>query len=135
MFPYSVCGFLPRSEIAGLGQPSLAGALAATVGPWGQWFIFTGVIVSVLGAYLAWSLIVAEVPFAAAKSKDMPRFFAKQNANKAPSNAMWVSNLIMSSFIISTYWSADAFNFMLDMAAVASGHRVDVQGPVRTRRG
>ena len=117
LLPYAT---MPQSEIAALGQPSLAGALAATVGPWGQWFISLGVIVSVLGAYLAWSLIVAEVPFAAAKSKDMPSFFSKENKNRAPSNAMWVSNTIISAFIISTYWSYDAFNFMLDMSAVAS---------------
>ena len=117
LLPYAL---MPRAEVAALGQPSLAGALAATVGPWGQWFISAGVIVSVLGAYLAWSLIVAEVPFAAAKSKDMPSFFGRENANRVPANAMWVSNSIISAFIISTYWSADAFNFMLDMAAVAS---------------
>jgi len=117
LLPYAI---MPRSDVAALGQPSLAGALAAVVGPWGRWFISIGVIVSVLGAYLSWSLIVAEVPLAAAKSKDMPSFFAKENANKVPSNAMWVSNSVISSFVISTYWSADAFNFMLDMAAVAS---------------
>lgn len=117
LLPYAI---MPRAEVAALGQPSLAGALAATVGPWGMWFISIGVLISVLGAYLAWSLIVAEVPYAAAKSSDMPRFFAQENANKVPANAMWVSNIIISAFIISTYWSADAFNFMLDMAAVAS---------------
>lgn len=60
------------------------------------------------------------MPFAAAKSKDMPSFVGRENANKVPANAMWVSNSIISAFIISTYWSADAFNFVLDMAAVAS---------------
>ena len=33
---------------------------------------------------------------------------------------MWVSNSIISLFVISTYFSADAFNFMLNMATVAS---------------
>lgn len=117
MLPFAT---MPRADIAALGQPSLAGALATVVGPWGQKFISLGVIISVLGAYLAWSLIVAEVPFAAAKSGDMPRFFSQENANRAPYKAMWVSNSIISAFVISTYWSADAFNFMLDMAAVAS---------------
>ena len=48
-----------------------------------------------LGAYLAWSLICAEVMFAAAKSKDMPAVFAKENANKVPANALWLTNIII----------------------------------------
>ena len=117
LLPYAI---MPQAEIAELRQPSLAGALEAAVGPWGTWFVSVGVIISVLGAYLAWSLLVSEVPYAAAKSRDMPRFFARENANKVPANAMWVSNSIISVFLISTYWSDDAFNFMLDMATVAT---------------
>lgn len=117
MLPYAL---MPRADVAALRQPSLAGAFEAAVGTWGTWFISLGVLISVLGAYLAWSLLVAEVPFSAAKSRDMPRFLAKENENKVPANAMWVSNSIISTFVISTYWSADAFNFMLDMATVAS---------------
>jgi arginine:ornithine antiporter/lysine permease len=117
LLPY---GLVPRAEIAALRQPSLAGALEAAVGSWGTWFISVGVLISVLGAYLAWSLLVAEVPFSASRSGDMPRFLGRENANRVPANAMWVSNTIISGFVISTYWSADAFNFMLDMATVAS---------------
>ena len=117
MLPYAL---VPVSEVAGLRQPSLAGALELVVGPWGRWFISIGVLVSVLGAYLAWSLICAEILFASAKSKDMPRIFARENKNKVPANALWATNIVGSSFVISTYWSADAFNFMLDMATVCS---------------
>ena len=58
--------------------------------------------------------------FAAAKSNDMPRLFASENANKVPANALWATNTVISVFVISTYFSADAFNFMLDMATVTS---------------
>ena len=50
---------LPRAEIAGLQQPSMATVLEAVVGHWGLVFISLGVIVSVLGAYLAWQMIAA----------------------------------------------------------------------------
>jgi len=36
-------------------------------------FVSVGLIVSVLGAYPAWSLICVEVIFCAAKNRDMPR--------------------------------------------------------------
>ena len=117
LLPYATA---PRASIAGVANPSLAGALELVVGHWGAVMISVGVLVSVLGAFLAWSLICAEVLFAAGKSKDMPRLFAAQNANDVPANALWLSNILVSLFIISTYWSRDAFNFMLDMASVTS---------------
>lgn len=117
MLPYAA---MSRSTIAGLQQPSLAGALQEIVGPWGAVFISIGVLISVLGAYLAWSLICAEVLFVAARSKDMPQLFARQNANNVPAVALWLTNIVVSLFVISTYWSQDAFNFMLDMTSVTS---------------
>src|SRR6476620_5627512 len=110
----------PRAAIAGVQNPSLAGALELVVGHWGAVFISVGVLISVLGAYLAWSLICAEVLFAAAKSQDMPKLFAAQNGNRVPANALWLTNIVVSLFVISTYWSRDAFNFMLDMTSVTS---------------
>ena len=65
-------GVLPRAEIQQLSQPSVGGVLAAAVGPWGAMFIGVGVIVSVLGAYLAWTLMSSEVLSIAAKKGDMP---------------------------------------------------------------
>lgn len=117
LLPYATA---TRASIAGVQQPSLAGALELVVGHWGAVFISIGVLVSVLGAYLAWSLICAEVLFAAAKSQDMPKLFAAQNGNRVPANALWLTNIVVSLFVISTYWSRDAFNFMLDMTSVTA---------------
>ena len=66
MLPYAV---LPRADIAGMRQPSMATVLEAVVGHWGAIFVSVGLIVSVLGAYLAWSLICAEVLFDRRKDK------------------------------------------------------------------
>ncbi|MCZ8548252.1 basic amino acid/polyamine antiporter [Mesorhizobium qingshengii] len=117
MLPYATA---PRAAIAGVQNPSLAGALELAVGHWGAVLISIGVLISVLGAYLAWSLICAEVLFAAAKSQDMPKLFAAQNSNRVPANALWLTNIVVSLFVISTYWSRDAFNFMLDMTSVTA---------------
>lgn len=114
MLPYAV---LDRPEIAGMRQPSMATVLEAVVGPWGAIFVSIGLIVSVLGAYLAWSLICAEVLFTAAKTKDMPALFAKENANKVPANALWLSNIIVQLIVITTYWSRDAFSLMLNLTS------------------
>ena len=115
MLPYAV---LQRPEIAAMRQPSMATVLEAVVGHWGAIFISVGLLVSVLGAYLAWSLICAEVLFAAGKSKDMPQVFATENQNKVPAAALWLTNIVVQLFVISTYWSQDAFSLMLSMTSV-----------------
>jgi arginine:ornithine antiporter / lysine permease len=114
LLPYAV---LTRPEIAGMRQPSMAAVLEAVVGPWGAVFVSAGLIVSVLGAYLAWSLICAEVLFTAAKTNDMPRVFAHENENKVPSTALWLTNIIVQLIVISTYWSQDAFSLMINMTS------------------
>lgn len=117
LLPYAV---LQRPEIAAMSQPSMAGVLAAVVGPWGAVFISIGVIVSVLGAYLAWSLVCAEVLYIAARTNDMPRLFGTENQNKVPAAALWLTNSIVQLFVISTYWSRDAFALMLNLTSAMS---------------
>jgi arginine:ornithine antiporter / lysine permease len=110
-------GILPRPEIQALSQPSVGGVLAAAVGPWGAAFIGVGVIVSVLGAYLAWTLMAAEVLSIAAKKGDMPSFLAKENANKVPSSALLMSTLLVQAVLAATLLSADAFTFALSLCS------------------
>jgi arginine:ornithine antiporter / lysine permease len=98
----------------------MAALLEAVVGHWGAVFISLGLVVSVLGAYLAWSLICAEVLYTAAKTKDMPSLFAKENANKAPAAALWLTNIVVQLFVISTYFSGDAFSLMLNLTSSMS---------------
>lgn len=114
LLPYAV---LPRVEIAGMRQPSMAAVLEVVVGHWGAVFVSVGLLVSVLGAYLAWSLICAEVLFTAAKTDDMPRVFATENANRVPAAALWLTNIVVQLFVISTYWSTDAFALMLGLTS------------------
>ena len=114
LLPYAV---MPRADIAALRQPSMAGVLEAVVGPWGAVFISIGLLVSVLGAYLAWSLICAEVLYSAAKTNDMPRIFATENARAVPAAALWLTNIVVQLFVISTYWSEDAFQLMLELTS------------------
>ena len=117
MLPYAV---LPRGEIADMRQPSMATVLEAVVGHWGAVFVSIGLLVSVLGAYLAWSLICAEVLSAAGRTRDMPALFGTENANKVPAAALWLTNVIVQLFVISTYWSQDAFALMLNLTSVMS---------------
>ena len=117
VLPYAV---LKRAEIAGIRQPSMASVLEMVVGHWGAVFVSVGLIVSVLGAYLAWSLMCAEVLYTAAKTKDMPRVFGTTNENGVPSTALWLTNIVVQLFVISTLFSQDAFSLMLELTSAMS---------------
>jgi arginine:ornithine antiporter / lysine permease len=114
LLPYAV---LPRADIAVMRQPSMAAVLGALLGPFGTVFIGGGLIVSILGAYLAWSLICAEVLFAAARTGTMPQIFSRQNERKLPVAAIWLTSSVVQLFVISTYWSNDAFSLMLNLTS------------------
>jgi arginine:ornithine antiporter / lysine permease len=110
-------GILPRAEIADLRQPSMAGVMEAAVGSWGNVFVSAGLIVSVLGAYLAWTLMAAEVLFVAAKDDDMPRFIRRENKAEAPVAALLLTTALIQVMLFVTLVSDDAFNFMLNMTS------------------
>ncbi|WP_156292288.1 amino acid permease [Serratia oryzae] len=110
-------GVMLRPDLAALRQPSMAGVLEAIVGRWGAIFISVGLIVSVLGAYLSWSLLAAEVLFSAAKSKSMPRVFGTENSNAVPSSAVWLTNITIQVFLILTLFSQYAFQLALELTS------------------
>jgi len=113
-------GVMPQGELAGVSQPSMAAVLESVVGPWGSIFIRVGVIVSVLGAYLAWTLMAAEVLYIPAKSEDMPRFLARTNSHGAPVTALVMAAGLTSLLLVALLFAADALDFMLDLTAALS---------------
>ena len=110
-------GILPAAEIAELRQPSMAGVLEEAVGTWGKVFVSIGLIVSVLGAYLAWTLMAAEVLFVAAQDEDMPRFLARSDHNDVPTASLLMSTILIQIMLVVTLFSEDAFNFALDLTS------------------
>ncbi|HEY1179028.1 MAG TPA: basic amino acid/polyamine antiporter, partial [Phytomonospora sp.] len=110
-------GILPREEIAALRQPSMAGVLEAAVGTWGTVFVGAGLIVAVLGAYLAWTLMAAEVLFAAAQDADMPRFLGRLSARDVPVPALALTTALSQVVLLVTLFSADAFDFALNLTS------------------
>ncbi len=137
-------GILPMSELADLRQPSMAGVLEAAVGGWGSAFVSVGLVVSVLGAYLAWTLMAAEVLFVAAKDDDMPRFLRGANAADVPVPALLMTALTAQVFLLVTLLSQNAFDFALNLTSslalvpylLAAGYALKLsRGPDRLRGG
>ena len=99
---------------------ALAAVLESIVGHWGSTFIRIGVIVSVLGAYLAWTLMPAEVLYIPAKTDDMPRFMARTKSHGAPVTALIMAAGLISLLLVALLFAADALDFMLDLTAALS---------------
>ena len=113
-------GVMPQDELAGVSQPSMAAVLESIVGPWGSIFIRVGVIMSVLGAYLAWTLMAAEVLYIPATTDDMPKFLARTNRHGAPVPALVMAAGLISLLLVALLFAADALDFMLDLTAALS---------------
>src|SRR5262245_9046121 len=110
-------GILLRPELAALRTPSLAGVLEAIVGHWGAVFISIGLLISVLGNYLSWSLLAAEVVFSAARSNTMPAFLASENANQVPAGALWATNIMIQLILLISPLAEHAFLLILKMTS------------------
>ena len=110
-------GVMLRPDLAALRNPSMAGVLEAIVGPWGAIFVSLGLLISVLGAYLSWVLLAAEILFSASKYETMPRFLSHENRNGVPSHALWLTNIIVQTFLILTLFTQYAFRLALELTS------------------
>lgn len=106
-------GIMSQPELAALKNPSMAGVLEHVVGRWGALLVSVGLIVSLLGGLLAWTLLCAEILFAGARDHTMPAFLRKENARQVPSNALWLSNgLIQLMLVITLFNDATYLNLL-----------------------
>ena len=109
-------GIMSQPELAGLKNPSMAGVLEHVVGHWGAVLISVGLVVSLAGALLSWTLLCAEILFAGARDHTMPNFLKKENTNKVPVNALWLSNGLIQLFLIVTLFSSSTYLSLLYLA-------------------
>ncbi|MEH6351881.1 arginine-ornithine antiporter [Pseudomonas sp. 3JA] len=110
-------GVMSQPELAQLQNPSLVGVLEHIVGPWGALLISLGLAVSLLGALLSWALLCAEILYATARDKTMPAFLTKENANRAPVNALWLTNGMIQLFLLITLFSAGTYTSLIYLAS------------------
>ena len=97
-------GVLKQPELATLKNPSMAGVLEAAAGPWGAVLISVGLIISVGGALLAWTLLAAESIFTPAKEKVMPGSLAVEN------------NQGIQLFLLLTLYSSASYLALISLA-------------------
>lgn len=113
-------GIMSQPDLAGLpAAASMANVLEQTVGPWGSVLVRIGLVISVAGAFLAWTLFAAEIPYRAAKEGMLPSVFATENKNESPAGALWITNICVQIFLIVTLYSNSTYMALFYIASTA----------------
>lgn len=111
-------GSYSQGEISTMVAPSTGQILGGIVGKWGEWIMNIGVIISTLSSWLVWTIMLAELPFAAAKGGTFPKAFAQANENDSPKFSLLVSSIIMQIIMFVVYFANNAWNLMLSITSV-----------------
>lgn len=102
-------GLMTRARLAGLQDPSIAYILRGVCGEWAYWFVITAVIISLLGGWVAWTLIVAEVPYEASVAGVLPKEFSRVNSRNMPAFGLMASSVVMELFLLMVVMADDVY--------------------------
>jgi arginine:ornithine antiporter/lysine permease len=109
-------GILTQPELAALKNPSMAPVLEKVVGTWGAVLVYLGLIISVGGGFLAWTLLAAESLFTPAGGGVMPAWLARQNGRGVPDHALWLTNGMVQVFLILTLLSKASYLALISLS-------------------
>lgn len=112
-------GTMNRAHLAHLSQPAMGQVLKSVIGPWGAIIVNVGLIISILGALLAWEMLTSAVPQIAAEKHDFPKLFAKKNRHGVQSNSLIITNIITQIFVFSYLFTKDAYIACYTIASTA----------------
>lgn len=111
-------GYMTQEQLAAIPNPSTAGILEQIIGKSGAWLMNIGLLVSVLTSWLAWTMVTAQIPQAAAQDGTFPQAFTTENSAGSPSVSLWVTSAAMQVFLLLVYFSNNAWNTMLSITSV-----------------
>ena len=111
-------GIVPQDQLSEMANPSMRGVMTLALGPWAANIISIGVIVSVGGAFLAWTMLAAEIIFNTSRGEHGtgPQMFRNVNAKGVPVAALSWSNVIVSLMLISAWLFGAGYNEIILLA-------------------
>lgn len=112
-------GILPRTELAALDNPAMAGLLAYIVGPWGAGLINFGVIISIAGAMFSYTLVCADSAYAPALAGCFPKFLRMETKKGAPAGALILTASIIQVLLIIIYFASSTYQNLYTLATSA----------------
>ena len=113
-------GVMHQMELAGLRSPSAAYVLQDLVGRWGAVFVNVSLLFSDLFCWLAWTILVAELPYEGAKGGVFPKFLAKANRRHVAAPALWISSVVMQITMFVVLFANDAWMWLISITGVTS---------------
>ncbi|MCY9805967.1 arginine-ornithine antiporter [Lentilactobacillus senioris] len=116
ILPY---GYMSRTELMNLDQPAMVYIFKDMVGTWGGAFISIGLIISLFGSWISWTMLPAETMRLMADEGLLPKFFARENKYKAPYIALIVTAGLVQLFLISLLFMDSAYNFAYSLCTAA----------------
>ena len=102
-------GLLSRVDLSELPDPSIAYILKETCGAWAYWFVISAVIVSLIGGWVAWTLVVAQVPYEASTVGILPPVFRRMNDKGMPTFGLFASSIVMELFLLLVVMADDVY--------------------------
>lgn len=111
-------GFLSYGEIAQMVSPSSAQLLTLAMhSSAGRLIIALGLIISVFSCWLSWTMMLAEMPYAAAKDGAFPHAFAKVNKRQVPIVSLVAASIVMQLIILLSHFANNAFQMAYTIVA------------------
>jgi arginine:ornithine antiporter/lysine permease len=111
-------GVVSQPDLSALKAPSAGYILQDVAGEWANTFVNISVIVSLLISWLAWTVLVAEVPYDAAKEGVLPEIFKRENRKKSPVSALIITALLMTFMVFMVIVAKDVYLAAISIAGV-----------------
>lgn len=116
VLPY---GYMTQSEIVKLPHPTVVYLFERMVGPAGGALISIGLMISILGAWLSWTMLPVEATQLMADKGLLPGWFGVLNKHNTPYHSLWLTQILMQMFIITLIFTNQAYNFAYSLCTSA----------------
>lgn len=117
MLPY---GTMSMHELQTIKtQPAMGYVFEIMVGKWGAVLINGGLIVSLVGVWLSWTILPIETMRNMADDGLLPKRWGKVNKKGAPTYAIVLTTLCTNAFLLSLLFTDSAYNFAYTLGTAA----------------
>lgn len=117
MLPY---GTMSMQELQGIDtQPAMGDVFEMMVGKWGAVLINGGLIISLVGVWLSWTILPIETMRNMADDGLLPKRWGKVNKKGAPTYAIILTTICTNVFLLSLLFTDSAYNFAYTLGTAA----------------
>lgn len=116
LLPY---GYLTQDQLLKMNHPALVYLFRDLVGNFWGAFISIGLIISIMGAWLSWTMLPVEATSLMAQRHLLPQWFGKVNKANVPSNSLWLTQILIQIFLVSLIFTDQAYNFAYSLCTAS----------------